>query len=318
MLISLFCLYVSIFLLKIVFKSNRRLNIRGLMSNVKEYYASSEKQTFYQKYWGGESIHVGIYLEEYINEDTKPLAEYIREASHFKSDVMSNLIRSYLMTDRQVFNGNGGMVQFSIADWGSGYGGTARTISDQWNGDINCSISCYDLSDINCEYNGKINLENQFSNIAIYNKSFLEIERRWFDIIYSEDAFVHLNDKELIFKRAYENLSVGGHFIFSDIILKNPDKCSQEDLEEICRRINVETIGSKDLYIKCAEEAGLTLCNVLEYHNDIKKHYKYIKQFYLKNEPSLTRDNDIVNGLDDWIKHAECENITMAIFVFKK
>jgi SAM-dependent methyltransferase len=288
------------------------------MSNVKEYYASNEKQTFYQKYWGGESIHVGIYLEEYINEDTKPLAEYIREASHFKSDVMSNLIRSYLMTDRQVFNGNGDKVIFSIADWGSGYGGTARTISDQWNGDINCSISCYDLSDINCEYNGKINLENRFSNIAIYNQSFLDIERRWFDIIYSEDAFVHLNDKELIFKRAYENLCVGGHFIFSDIILKNPDTLSPESLDEICRRINVETIGSKDLYIKCAEEAGLTLCNVLEYNNDINKHYKYIKQFYLENESSLSRDNDIVNGLNDWIKHAECENITIAIFVFKK
>ena len=43
-----------------VFKSNQRLNIRDLMSNVKEYYASSKKQTFYQKYWGGESIHVGI------------------------------------------------------------------------------------------------------------------------------------------------------------------------------------------------------------------------------------------------------------------
>ena len=288
------------------------------MSNVKEYYASSEKQTFYQKYWGGESIHVGIYLEEYINEDTKPLAEYIREASHFKSDVMANLIKSYLMTDRQVFNGNGGMVQFSIADWGAGYGGTARTISNNWNGDINCSISCYDLSDINCEYNAKINLENKFSNIAIYNQSFLDIERRWFDVIYSEDAFVHLNDKELIFKRAYENLSVGGHFIFSDIILKNPDKCSQKDLEEICRRINVETIGSKDLYIKCAEAAGLSLCNVVEYNDDIKKHYNYIKQFYLENEPSLTRDNNIVTGLDDWIKHSECENISMAIFIFKK
>ena len=106
------------------------------MSNVKEYYASNEKQTFYQKYWGGESIHVGIYLEEYINEDTKPLAEYIREASHFKSNVMANLIKSYLLTDRQIFTGNGDRVQFSIADWGAGYGGTARTISNNWSGDF--------------------------------------------------------------------------------------------------------------------------------------------------------------------------------------
>ena len=182
------------------------------MNNVKEYYASNEKQTF-TKNIGAENQSKGIYLEEYINEDTKPLAEYIREASHFKSNVMANLIKSYLLTDRQVFTGNGDRVQFSIADWGAGYGGTARTISNNWNGEINCSISCYDLSDINCEYNAKINLENSFSNIAIYNQSFLDIERRWFDVIYSEDAFVHLDDKELIFKRAYENLSRGTLYI---------------------------------------------------------------------------------------------------------
>mgnify|MGYP000211023863 CR=1 FL=1 len=35
------------------------------MSEVKNYYADDKKQTFYQKYWGGESIHVGIYLNEF-------------------------------------------------------------------------------------------------------------------------------------------------------------------------------------------------------------------------------------------------------------
>ena len=289
------------------------------MSDIKKYYASSDKQTFYQKYWGGESIHVGIYQEVFNDSDSKSsLSDFIQRASRFKSNVMSNLIKSYLLTDRQLYNSHGNKVLFKIADWGAGYGGTARTISNNYKDLLDVYISCYDLSDVNCEYNGKINLEKDISNIAIYNQSFLDIGNSWFDIIYSEDAFVHLNDKQLIFDSAYKNLSFGGHLIFSDIILKNPETCSKEALAEICRRISVETIGSKELYIKCAQEAGLTLCNVVEYNTDIKKHYNYIKRFYTENEPTETQSAEIINGLDDWIRHAENENITMAIFIFKK
>ena len=295
------------------------------MSEVKNYYADDKKQTFYQKYWGGESIHVGIYLNEFkvfadtdSSDDDYELGSFIRDASRFKSNVMSNLIKSYLLTERFTHDSHGNKVKFTIADWGAGYGGTARTLSKMWNGALNLSLSCYDLSDRNCEYNAKINAVEEHSNIAIYNQSFLDIENRWFDIIYSEDAFVHLDDKQLIFDRAYENLNTNGHFIFSDIILKNPDTCSEETLKEICRRINVNTVGSRDGYIKCAETAGLTLCNVIEYNADIKKHYKYIKQFYQENEPPETQDSDILTGLDDWIRHADEDNLTMAIFIFKK
>ena len=45
-----------------------------------------------------------------------------------------------------------------------------------WNGALNLSVSCYDLSDRNCEYNAKINAVEEHSNIAIYNQSFLDIE----------------------------------------------------------------------------------------------------------------------------------------------
>ena len=63
------------------------------MSEIKKYYASSDKQTFYQKYWGGESIHVGIYQDTFNDSDSElSLSDFIHRASRFKSNVMSNLI----------------------------------------------------------------------------------------------------------------------------------------------------------------------------------------------------------------------------------
>ena len=285
------------------------------MDIVSEYYKDDKKQTFYQKYWGGESIHVGIYLGNFNSEN---LGTIIRDASRFKSLVMANLVKSYLLDNKHNNPSHEIQPTFKIADWGSGYGGTARKISNQWEGLLNLSISCYDLSHINCEYNAKINLLEEYSNIAIYNQSFLEINDRYFDVIYSEDSFVHIDDKNLIFERAYENLNVGGYLIFSDIILKDPDNCSAENLAEICRRISVNTVGSKDSYIRHALHNKFKLCNVIEYNADIKKHYTYVKQFYQETEPLETQSKDIISGLDDWIKHANNDNITMAIFVFMK
>jgi SAM-dependent methyltransferase len=289
------------------------------MDIVSEYYKDSKKQTFYQKYWGGESIHVGIYQDEMDNEiNNLDLGTIIRYASKFKSHVMANLVKSYLLDDRHNSLSNTVQPNFKLADWGSGYGGTARRISNKWESVLNLSIACYDLSHINCEYNAKVNLMEDYSNIAIHNQSFLEIDNRWFDLIYSEDSFVHIDDKNLIFERAYNNLNKGGHLIFSDIILKDPDNCSAESLAEISRRISVNTVGSKESYIRHALDNNFKLCNVIEYNSDIKKHYKYVKKFYQETEPAETQSNEIVAGLDDWIKHADNDNITMAIFIFMK
>jgi SAM-dependent methyltransferase len=285
------------------------------MDVVSEYYKDDKKQTFYQKYWGGESIHVGIYLDDFTDEN---LGNVIREASKFKSLVMANLVKSYLLNNRYTNSSHDTQPTFKIADWGSGYGGTARHISNKWTDLITLTIASYDLSNINCEYNAKINLLEDVSNIAIYNQSFLEINDRHFDLIYSEDSFVHIDDKNLIFERAYENLNVGGYLIFSDIILRDPDNCSAENLAEICRRISVNTVGSKDSYIRYALHNKFKLCNVIEYNDDIKKHYRHVKQFYQETEPIETQSDDIISGLDDWIKHADNGNITMAIFIFRK
>ena len=138
------------------------------MDIVSEYYKDSKKQTFYQKYWGGESIHVGIYQDEMDNEiNNLDLGTIIRYASKFKSHVMANLVKSYLLDDRHNSLSNTVQPNFKLADWGSGYGGTARRISNKWESVLNLSIACYDLSHINCEYNAKVNLMEDYSNIAI-------------------------------------------------------------------------------------------------------------------------------------------------------
>lgn len=271
-----------------------------------EYYSDKNTTNFYLNLWGGDSIHIGIYPDNY---KYNPLTckevkkNIIKQAIDNKKEYIYKFLSMYL---------NDNWEKYYIADFGSGYGGTSRFLYDKLQDKHKFHIDCFDISHDNCIINTQKNILNNY-DIPVYNISFLTIPfQKNYNCIYSEDAFIHINDRNLIFKEINTKLLKGGILIFSDIILT--DDCDLEKIDEVYKRVNIKSLETHDSYVEKALNNGLKYINSIEYKDSMLYHYKNIRDIIEENEANTK----IIEGLDNWIKHIELNNITGKIFIFKK
>ncbi len=85
------------------------------------YYDSSEADAFYQTIWGGQDIHIGLYVD-----DVEPIAG----ASRRTVDSMATRLVDVNETTH-------------VLDLGAGYGGSARHLAERFG----CKVTCLNLSD---------------------------------------------------------------------------------------------------------------------------------------------------------------------------
>lgn len=271
-----------------------------------EYYANKDTTDFYLNIWGGDSIHIGIYHDTYKynrndSKDTK--LKMIKNAIDTKKEYMYKFITMYL---------NDRWEKYYIADFGSGYGGTSRFLYDKLQDKHKFSIDCFDISEDNCVINTHKNILNNY-DIPVYNMSFLNIPfSKNYNCIYSEDAFIHINDRNKIFNELNKKILLEGLLIFSDIILT--DTCNKNEIQEVYDRVKINNLETHDSYVSKAKKHGFIFVNSFEYKESMLYHYKNIRDIVEETE----NNNKIIKGLDNWIKHIELNNITAKIFIFKK
>ena len=80
------------------------------------YYDSDDADNFYEKVWGGEDIHIGIYDDPKIS---------IHDASHKTVALMASQLRGVGNNTR-------------VIDLGAGYGGSARYLAKTFG----CKVTC--------------------------------------------------------------------------------------------------------------------------------------------------------------------------------
>jgi SAM-dependent methyltransferase len=272
----------------------------------KDYYSDKNTTNFYLNLWGGDSIHIGIYPDNYKYNpltDKEFKKRDIKNAIDNKKDHMYKFISMNL---------NNKCEKYYIADFGSGYGGTSRFLYDKLKYIHKFHIDCYDISHENCIINTSENIKNNY-DIPVYNISFIKIPfKNNYNCIYSEDSFIHINERNSIFESINNKLLIEGILIFSDIILT--DNCNLDEIDEVYKRVNIKCLETHDSYIEKALKYGLKYINSFEYQDSMLYHYKNIRDIV-----DETYDNNkIIEGLDNWIKHIELNNITSKIFIFKK
>lgn len=269
---------------------------------VHKYYSNKNVQNFYKKYWGGESIHIGIYDDDYKKSDN--VKNDIKFAIQRKTDLIAYLIKTYVLTNFEYI---------TLADFGSGYGGTSRFLYKLFENKLKMRIDNFDLSHENCLVNTLKNIEKNI-NIPVYNCSFLEIpvSDENYNLVISEDAFIHISDRDRIFKEVKRVLKPSGFLIFSDIILD--DNYSDNSIDEVYSRVKTKSLETSESYKKLASDNGLTFINSIDYKSSMLTHYSNIRNVIEDN----TDNKDIIEGLDNWVKHIKQNNITTKIFIFKK
>lgn len=204
---------------------NENLNFR--MKTTKDYYDSDDANTFYMKIWGGANIHIGCYPEGY-NPDNATI-EGIRQASEESVDVLFKGVPNWDKVTR-------------VADLGAGIGGTARSLCDVVDG---VHVDCYEISEKENQRNKElVEKKGQSARISIIDKSYTETGApdNHYDVVLSQDAFLHCPTPELLFKEISRILKPGGYLAFTDPM--QTDNADETKLQPIYDRIHLSSMGS--------------------------------------------------------------------------
>jgi len=269
------------------------------VQTARKYYDSEDADNFYSAVWGGEDIHIGIY-----HADDESIFDASRRTQEKMADHLNNPD-----SDTQVI------------DLGSGYGGSARYLADRFG----CRVVALNLSKVENEKSRLLNQKKGLDNlIDVIEGNFEEIpfKDESFDIVWSQDAFLHSPLRTQVISEAARVLKVSGEFIFTDPM--KTDNCPDGVLQPILDRIHLEDMASPEFYRQVAAENGLKELNFDNKTEQLRNHYSAVLRETLEHEKELQNKiskeylENMKSGLNHWIRGAENHYLTWGIFHFIK
>jgi len=271
---------------------------QNLVNTTKTYYDSTDADEFYHTIWGGEDIHVGIYE--------------IKDESIFQASkrTIQTMVSQLPPITRET----------KILDLGAGYGGAARYLASKFG----CQVHCLNLSDAENQRNEEKNQKVRLSDlITVTGGNFEEppYEADSFDIVWSEDAFLHSDNKARIFEQIKRLLRPGGQLIFTDPM--QADDCPADVLEPILQRIHLKEMGSVKRYRELAQANGLREVEILEMPDQLTNHYSAVlkelnrKEDELRKVVSAAYIENMKRGLKHWIEGGKKGYLNWGILQFE-
>lgn len=265
----------------------------------KNYYDSDDAHNFYYTIWGGEDLHLGIYASD---QDT------IYEASR-------RTIRQ--MAEKSGFVGK----KARVIDLGGGFSGSARFLA----GNYGWEVVVLNLSEAENQRGRKMNKEQGLDHlIEVIDGSFNSIPYpdESFDIVWSQDAILHSDNRARVLDEAYRVLRPGGEMIFTDPM--QADGCPEGVLQPIYERIHLLSLGSPGFYRDYAQKIGFTDMGFEALDDHLTRHYSRVLEEMERREDELvnvvSREyiENMKKGLRHWIDGGKKGYLAWGIFHFKK
>ncbi len=273
--------------------------MEDLTSITKEYYNRKDTDEFYHQIWGGDDMHIGIY---HTGDET------IREASTNTALKMIKLLPSIKKSYR-------------ILDIGAGYGGAARLLAEKFN----CHVDCLNLSEIenkrNIAKNKKAGLE-ELITVTTGNFEEIPFERETYDIVWSQDALLHSEKKQRVFREVTRVLKSEGRFIFTDPM--QADHCPPGVLEPILSRFHLKELGSIKHYRRLTGRLDLEKVFVIEMPDQLVIHYKKVLEQLEKDYKKLSKKlgdaylKQTIEDVKHWIDAGQNSYLNWGILQFQK
>ena len=274
-------------------------NNQSTAENITEsYYDSSDADRFYETVWGGEDIHIGLYDE----------GMSVFDASRKTVETMTQNLQNL---------GSGSRV----LDLGSGYGGSARYLA----GTTGCSVTCLNLSEVQNERNRQLNQDQGLAEkITVLHGSFEAIpcDDNSFDIVWSQDAFLHSDRREVVLQEIDRVLKPGGELIFTDPM--QADDCPDGVLQPVYDRLSLESLASFGFYRKQLTALGFEEKDIIDLTHQLRTHYATIKKNLQQRYPELVKSisadymDKMLLGLDNWVTAADKGYLAWGILHFRK
>jgi sarcosine/dimethylglycine N-methyltransferase len=265
----------------------------------RDYYNSDDADNFYYEIWGGEDIHIGLYvdqLEPIADASARTVATMGKQLGPIASDA-------------------------KLADLGAGYGGSARWLAKTFG----CHVSCVNLSEVQNERNREISSSAKLSHlIDVYDASFeaVPLEDRSMDYVWSQDSILHAGDRARVFDEVNRILKPGGEFIFTDPM--QADDCPDGVLQPVLDRLHLDSLGSFAYYRKQARKLGWKELRVVDLTPQLVQHYTRVRQELagrrekLGNRISVEYVDRMLVGLKNWIDAGSQGHISWGILHFRK
>ncbi|NIS38291.1 methyltransferase domain-containing protein [Candidatus Saccharibacteria bacterium] len=271
-----------------------------VISVAQNYYNSDDADNFYYTIWGGEDIHIGTY--ESTNES-------IFDASR---RTVENMVSQLKNLDDSC----------KVLDLGAGYGGAARYLAKHYG----CQVVALNLSEAENKRNRQKNQEQNSDHlIEVLDANFEDVPYpdNSFDVVWSQDSFLHSPNREQVLAEAARVLKSGGEFVFTDPMMS--DNCPEGVLQPILDRIHLESLASPKFYREVSKKLGLEEISFKDHTQQLVNHYSRVLEETEKNETEL-RKNDVSEdyisnmkkGLQHWINGGQNGYLTWGIFNFKK
>ncbi|WP_243722577.1 class I SAM-dependent methyltransferase [Actinomadura sp. 7K507] len=262
------------------------------VNTARDYYNSSDADTFYHSVWGGQHIHVGIYEEN----DTIDAAS--------------------ARTVQQMASGLNLTPDSQVIDLGAGYGGSARELARTYG----CKVTCLNLSEVENDRNRAMNEEQGLAHlIDVVDGSFesLPFNDNTFNVVWSQDALLHGGDRIRALEEIARVLKPGGDFVFTDPMAA--DGCPRDSLKPILDRLHLETMGSPGFYQREIARLGMrpTFEDLTEH---LTTHYGRVLKETEEREADFSGQisadylEHMKSGLRNWVHGGESGHLKWGIF----
>lgn len=269
-----------------------------IVETARSYYNSDDADNFYFNVWGGEDIHIGLY-----NADDEP----IRAASRRTVERMADKL--------------GGNANSRAIDLGGAYGGSARYVASKFG----CKAVSLNLSEVQNERARQQNADaGMAEQVEVVTGSFEDVpfDNDSFDIVWSQDAFLHSGNREQVLAEIKRILKPGGEVIFTDP-MQADNVTSGEDLQPVLDRINLTSMGSPGFYRQKLTDLGLEEIGYENHVDQLPLHYHRVKQDlnarYDELLESISRDylDNMIVGLEHWVNNGKKGNLAWGIIHFR-
>ena len=264
-----------------------------------DYYDSDDADTFYSTIWGGEDLHVGLYT---VSND-------IRTASDATIERMASKLPNLEPGAK-------------VVDLGSGYGGAMRQLVKKFD----VRATGVNISAVQNDYNRKKVREAGLGDrIEVLHGVFEDVpaEEVSFDVAWSQDSFLHSDQREKALAEAWRVLKPGGYLIFTDPM--QADDVPEGVLQPVYDRLQLNSLGSMRFYRQAAEALGFETVEQEDLTHELRSHYSRVREEMLANYDKLVDAgtskgylDKMAVGLQHWVDAADAGHLSWGIQVFRK
>ena len=273
-------------------------NVTQTDSSAESYYDSSDADRFYETVWGGEDIHIGLYQN----------TDVIRDASRKTVEAMVQQLENLGNHSR-------------VIDLGAGYGGSARYMAKT----AGCNVTCLNISEVQNQRNREFNNEQGLERLVqVKHGSFEAIpeEDNTFDLVWSQDSFLHSNQRDQVLSEIARITAPGGELIFTDPM--QADDCPEGVLQPVYDRLDLDTMGSFAYYREGLARLGFEEVQCHELTDQLRSHYDNVKKElqgrYDELVETISREymDKMIQGLENWVSAADKGYLAWGILHFRK